>query len=134
MMKEFKQGDDTDHDLFGLVGAIALAKGTHEALSANVSSEDGDYWFLYIGSSGFATAFAQLRVLGNGSAHIRYAYSTNSAQRNSVIKAAIAKAKKLEAELVYTNDRKSDETWPDLDFKKKPSKRPGEFVRWERAL
>jgi hypothetical protein len=134
MMKEFQHGGEDDHDLFGLVGRLALSNEVHGILGSSVSSDEGDYWFIHVGSDGFASGFSQMRLLGNGSAHIRYAYSTNKAVRLGVIKAAIAKAKKLEAKLVYTNDRKTDDMWPDLDFKKQPSKRLGDFVRWERAL
>ena len=134
MMKDYIQGGDNDHDLFGLIGALISSKDVHAELGAPLTSVEGDYWFVHVGTSGFSNGFAQMRVLANGTAHIRYAYSANAAVRSAVIRAAVAKAKKLEAELVFTSDRKSDETWPELEFKKQPNKRKGEFVRWERLL
>ena len=134
MMREFTHGGEHDEQLFGLVGGLAFRKSVHDELASAVSSEPGDIWFVYTDGGGITTGFAQMRMAKNGSAHIRYVYSENSGVRMSLIRAAMAKAKKLDASLVYTNDRKAAMEWHTLEFKKKPTAREGEFVRWEKTL
>lgn len=134
MIREFVHGGKDSEQLFGLVGGLAFRKAVHDELAGAVSSEPDDIWFVYTDSGGETSGFAQMRMSKNGSAHIRYVYSENSAVRASLIKAAAAKAKKLEAKLVYTNDRKAAMEWKTCEFKAQPSNRPGDFVRWEKAL
>lgn len=134
MIREYTQGEKHDEELFGLVGALALSIKVHEELGASVSSQDGDVWFVYSGTGGETTGFAQMRMAKNGTVHVRYVYSENAGVRASLVSAAVAKAKKLSAEKIYTNDRKAAMEWSKAEFKKQPTNRKGEFVRWEREL
>lgn len=134
MIRELIHGGKDDALLFGLVGPIAFRKAVHDELASAVTSEPDDIWFINVDSGGECDGFAQMRMAKNGSAHVRYVFSDNSAVRMSLIKAAVASAKKLKASLIYTNDRKAAMEWSREEFKKQPSKRPGEFVRWEKEL
>ena len=134
MIREFTQGGKLNADLFGLVGALALNKAVHDELAASISSQDGDVWFVYTDTGGETAGFAQMRLAKNGTAHIRYVYHENSAVRTQLILAAVSKAKKMDAKLVYTNDRKAAMEWPGLEFTRQVNKRQGEFVRWEKSI
>ena len=137
MIGEYLQGcSKTDYDLFAAVGRIALDPEVHKELGNSVSSLDGDWWILSVRPAGNADGFVNMRVYDKASCsiHIRFAYALDNKIRTQLVKRAILKAKELKASVVYTNEKKQDELYPALGFKVKPTKRPGDYVRWEITL
>lgn len=133
MLETFLQGAETDARLFGLVGRLALSPAVHKSLGNAVSSEDGDWWFVNTRPSDIPDGFAQMRVNAS-SVHLRYCYSDKASIKMYMIKAALRKAKELGASIIFTNERKGDDVLPGMGFTAVPSKRKGDFVRWEKTL
>jgi hypothetical protein len=122
-----------DAELFANIGKWALSAAVHEQVGMAVTGEDGDTWLINV-KNNKPVGFAQLRLMKNGHAHMRYLFSDSLAAKLELGHAAIKKAKELGAECVYTNERKDSPVMPSLDFVKAREATNSRFARWERKV
>lgn len=131
MIKEFTQGnDETDSELYCLIGAWAISEEVHKALGMAPTGRAGDLWLIQIKDR--PVGFCQIRILKSAGAHIRFLYHT--ANDKGLVKEAMKLLAKRKITSVFTNDRKTSKTWPEFGFVPVESKRKGEFTRWEKEM
>ena len=127
MSNAYVTGDKNSDQLFTRIGHWIISKEVHKKLGVPVTAEPGDVW--YVSKDGFA----EIRPMANNHVHLRYLYSESETARKELARYAIAEAKNLNAELIYTNDRTTETIWKSLGFKESKRKRT-KFSRWEKEL
>lgn len=134
MIKQFIQGQETDGELYCLMGQWALSQAVHEQLGIAVTGEAGDVWLVKANKDGEPAGFAQLRVLKNNKGHLRYLFSESYPVKLELGNAVIKLAKATGLESIYTNERRDSPVMPHFDFKKITDNGKTKFCRWERSL
>lgn len=133
MIKSYTQGLALDAELFASIGKWALSAEVEKQVGMSVTGEDGDVW-LVNSKNNKPVGFAQLRLMKNGHAHMRYLFSDSLSAKLELGNAAAKKAKELGAECIYTNERKDSPVMPSMEFIKIKDNNNSRFARWERKV
>lgn len=132
MIKKFTQGEESDAELFCLIGKWATDRAVHEVLGMPITSKSGDIWLIDV-SKNVAAGFAQIRPLKNGKAHLRYLFSDSASVKLSLAKKATNMAEKSRSE-IYTYDRNDADLWRSIGWVEMQDHAHGNFCKWARSF
>lgn len=127
MIRKFIHGKN-EMDLFSLVGAMAVNPDLHKKLGNAITSVDGDVWFLFL-KGAEVKGFLQYRTFKNNNVHIRFLYSEDESIKKKLLKDAL---KEIEADQIYTYDKKANDFWKTQGFNCNNEKSRGEYIKWKK--
>jgi len=132
MIQTFTQNENSDKEIFGLLGSWMTSKKVHDELGMAITSQDSDIWYIKT-QNNEALGFALARFVKSTNAiHVRFLFGEYSIKKE-LLKEIIKIGKKDKIKSVWTNDRKTEKLWKEQRFIATFRAR-GEFCRWEKEL
>ncbi len=135
IVKYVQGSNKTDQKLYCLIGKFAIDNKVHNELSAPVTGNDGDHWYVWLDANSKPFGFCNVRIQkNNGQWHIRLLYAEGLIKiRNDLLEFVMEDARRMDCKTLFTNDRETAGIWKLFNFVPGEKKR-GAFIRWEKTL
>ena len=129
LIQKYTQGID-NKEIFGNLGSWLTNKKVHDELGMAITSQDDDIWYIAFLNNVVVGFLLYRKTKSTNAIHIRFVYGSPN-EKKELINRVIKDAAEEKIKSIWTNDRKSELVWKELNFTFTPRNR-GEFGRWEK--